>query len=225
MGTFITTRVFGLMARQAVKVVHSLRAIRLLIDPARAEILRQLTIKPQTATQLAQKMHLTKSTIGHHIVALRKSKFIKTKMAKPGSHGILEKYYEPTSILFIEDYERVPEELRKDLINLHVERLRGLFTAFEIAGRPLNAFKPYTKTGQQEISVTIDFDLMYELAKEMAKQLTNLGKKYEGSETEMDGESFFVKLYGEALRSVMKSDLWKDVFEKINAMDTALMTA
>ena len=199
------------MPRQAVKVVRSPKAIRLLMDPARREILRQLTLKPQTATQLSEKMHLTKSTIGHHIAALRKSKFIKTKMAKPGSHGILERYYEPTAILFIEDYKKVPKDLRKDFLNLHIERLRGVFSALQIVGWPL---KPFGKP-DKEVDITSDFDLMHELAKEIAKQMTELGKKYAGSETDMDGETFFIKIYSEALREVLGKDLWRNLFEKV----------
>ena len=211
----ITTISDEVMTRQAVKVVHSPRAIKILIDPTRREILRQLTFKPQTATQLAEKMHLTKSTIGHHIAALRKFKFIKTKMAKPGSHGILEKYYEPKAVLFIEDYNKVPNELRKDFLNLHIERLRGVFSAFQIAGQPFDALQLFNGSQKEETDVAADFDLMYELAREIAKQMTILGKKYEGTETEMDGETLFIKLYTEALRTVMSKDLWKNVFQKI----------
>jgi len=208
------------MARRAVKVVHSPRAIRILIDPARREILRQLTLRPQTATQLAEKMHLTKSTVGHHIAALRKFRFIKTKMAKPGSHGILEKYYEPTAVLFVEDYDRVPEELRKDFLNIHIERLRGVFSAFQIFREPFDILRLFSKPEEQEIEASEGFDLMYELAKEVAKQMTITGKKYEGSETEMDGETFYIKLYSETLRAVMSKDLWRNVFEKIIAIET-----
>lgn len=211
------------MVRQAVKVVHSPRAIRVLMDPARREILRQLTFKPQTATQLAEKMRLTKSTIGHHIAALRKFKFIRTKMAKPGSHGILEKYYEPRFVLFIEDCDRVPEELTKDFLNVHIERLRGVFTAFQIAGLPFTTVYSFSRSGNQKVNVAVDFDLMYNLAKEIAKQMATLGKKYEGTETEMDGETFFIKMYSEALGTIMNRDLWKNVFEKTLTMNTEVL--
>ena len=49
--------------RQAAKVAQT---IRLLVDPTRSEILRQLTRKSQTAALLAEKMNLTNSTVGHH---------------------------------------------------------------------------------------------------------------------------------------------------------------
>ncbi len=213
------------MTRPAVKLMRSPRAIRLFMDPARREILRQLTFKPQTATQLAEKMRLTKSTIGHHIAALRRFKFIRTKMAKPGSHGILEKYYEPTATLFIEDYNRVPRELRKDFLNLHIERLRGMFSAFHVTGRSLNALQPSNKSEKQKIGVATGFDLMFELAREVAKQMTILGKKYAGSETEMDGETFFTKIYSEALGAVMAEDIWRNVFEKMTAMNVEIFEA
>jgi len=206
------------MSRPAVKLMRSPSAIRLLMDPARREILRQLSFKPQTATQLAEKMRLTKSTVGHHIAALRRFKFIRTKMAKPGSHGILEKYYEPTATLFIEDHKRVPRELRKDFLNIQIERLRGMFSAFQIAGGPLDILQPSNKPERPKAGVAADFDLMRELANEVSKQMTVLGRKYAGSETEMDGEAFFIKLYSEALRAVMSEDIWRSVFEKTPAI-------
>jgi len=127
--------------------------------------------------------------------------------------------------LFIEDYNRVPRELRKDFLNLHIERLRGMFSAFHVTGRSLNALQPSSKLGKQEIGVATDFDLMYELAREVAKQMTILGKKYVGSETEMDGETFFTEIYSEALRAVMAEDIWRNVFEKMTAMNVEIFEA
>jgi len=56
-----------MMVREAVKVAHSPRTTRLLIDPAMREIFRQLTIESQTSTQLPEKMDLMNSTVGHHL--------------------------------------------------------------------------------------------------------------------------------------------------------------
>ena len=42
-----------------------------------------------------------------------------------------------------------------------------------------------------------------------------VGKRYEGSETDMDRETLFLKIYREALITVMKKDLWKTLFENI----------
>ncbi len=66
---------------------------------------------------------------------------------------------------------------------------------------------------------------MFELAREVAKQMTILGKKYAGSETEMDGETFFTEIYSEALRAVMAEDIWRNVFEKMTAMNVEIFEA
>ena len=62
--------------RRAVKIVDN---PKILADPVRREILRLLNIKPQTSTQLAERLNLSKSTVGHHLMVLRRMKLIKIK--------------------------------------------------------------------------------------------------------------------------------------------------
>ena len=124
--------------RKAVKIVDSPKT---LADPVRREILRLLNIKPQTSTQLAERLNLSKSTVGHHIAVLRRKKLIRIKWAKPGSHGILEKYYEPVALVLIEDYRKIPEEMKKYFLNIHMERLRGVFSTLQIVGDIASAFE------------------------------------------------------------------------------------
>ena len=197
-------------ARKAVKIVHT---TKILADSTRREILRQLAIQPQTATQLAKKLNLTKSTMGHHIQMLRKSRLVKIAWAKPGSHGILEKYYRPTAVLFIQDYKRVPPELKNFFLNIHKERLRGMLSAFQLLG----------ESWKRPLKVPRNFDLIGELAKQTAKHMPQVAKKYENTETEMDGETLLVKIYAETIKKIMRRGIWKEVFADISDISTLIL--
>ena len=197
-------------ARKAVKIVHS---TKILADSTRREILRQLAIQPQTATQLAKKMNFTKSTIGHHLEVLRSSKLVKIAWAKPGSHGILEKYYKPIAVLFIQNYKRVPPQLENFFLSIHKERLRGMLTAFQLVG----------ESWKQPLKVPRNFDLLGELAKQTAKHMPQVAKKYENTETEMDGETLLVKIYAETIKEIMSKGIWKEVFADISDISTLIL--
>jgi len=155
-----TSNYEGAVLRKAVKIVDN---PKILADPVRREILRLLNIKPQTSTQLAERLNLSKSTVGHHIMVLRRKKLIKIKWAKPGSHGILEKYYEPVALVFIEDYKKIPEELKKYFLYIHMERLRGVLSALQLVGDMASAFQTIRNSWKQMVKIPSDFDLLSEL--------------------------------------------------------------
>ena len=181
--------------RRAVKIVDE---PKILMDPVRREILRLLAIRPLTATQLAEKLGLTKSTVSHHIQVLKRAGLIRIKQTRLESHGILEKYYEPTALLFIEDYHKIPKGMRNYFLTVHMERLRGVLIALYLMGRKVRVPRLTRKP-----------DLLRELAGEVLECMTELGSKYENELTDMDGESLLVKIYGEALKSIMSRGAWR----------------
>ncbi|RLI25022.1 hypothetical protein DRO58_06775 [Candidatus Bathyarchaeota archaeon] len=185
------------LLRRAVKIVDE---PKILMDPVRREILRLLTIRPLTATQLAEKLGLTKSTVSHHIQVLKGAGLIRIKQTRVESHGILEKYYEPTALLFIEDYHKIPKGMRNHFLTVHMERLRGVLIALYLMGRKVRVPRLTRKP-----------DLLRELAGEVLECMTELGAKYENELTDMDGESLLVKIYGEALKSIMSRGAWRSL--------------
>ena len=132
--------------RRAVKIVDN---PKILADPVRREILRLLNIKPQTSTQLAERLNLSKSTVGHHLMVLRRMKLIKIKWAMPDPHGIFEKYYEPVALVFIEDYQHIPEDLKKYFLSIHMERLRGVLSTLQLVGDMASAFQTIRRIWEQ----------------------------------------------------------------------------
>lgn len=196
------------MVRKAVKIVRDSVTIKTLADSTRREMLRQLTIQPQTATQLARKLHLAKPTIGHHLQALLKAKLIKIERTEIGSHGILQKYYEPISSLFIEDLEKMPLEslLAQStstyayFLHVNMERLMGMLSALQLIKETRGR------------SIRISSKEFKELTQEVARSVARVGRKYEKTDMGMDRETLLIKIYSEALKSVITKNKWKKLF-------------
>ena len=191
------------VARKVIRVIHETKIIKVLADPVRREILRQLRHEPQTQTQLARKLNLTKPSMKHHLQLLHKTRLIRIARTKAESHGILQKYYEPTSSLFIEDFETTPPHLQKYFLQFHLERLRGMLSVFQLIG----------KTRGEPIKITSDE--LKELAQEIARQMSKVGKRYETTEATINRETLLITIYSEALKEIMTEDKWKDVFANI----------
>jgi DNA-binding transcriptional ArsR family regulator len=186
------------VASKVVRVIYEPKIIKVLADPVRREILRQLRDEPQTQTQLAGKLNLTKPSMRHHLQLLRKARLIRIARTKAESHGILQKYYEPTSNLFIEDFEKTPPYLQKYFLQFHIERLRGMLSVFQLIGK---------KRGEP---VEVTSDELKELAEEIATQMAKVGKRYEKTGATMNRETLLITIYSEALKEVMTRSRWKD---------------
>jgi len=188
------------MVRKAVKVIRDPEIIKVLADPVRREMLRLTAAQPQTETQLAEKLSLSKPSTGYHLQTLRKAGLIRIANTKVGPHGILEKYYEPTSTLFLEDFDKIPPELQRYFIHGHIERLRGMLSAFQIMGEA------------QRQALEITPDQLKELAQEIARRMTSIGEKYEQIEIEIGRENLLIKIYSENLKSIMAEGKWRKFF-------------
>ncbi|MDH5691452.1 MAG: winged helix-turn-helix domain-containing protein, partial [Candidatus Bathyarchaeota archaeon] len=101
------------------KIIRDPETIKLLADLVRREILRLIAVEPLTQRQLAQKVMIAEPSMSYHLQLLRKAGLITIRSTEVGSHGILEKYYEPTAKLFIEDWENIPTDLRRHFIHTH----------------------------------------------------------------------------------------------------------
>jgi len=188
------------VARKVVRVIYEPKIIKVLADPVRREILRQLRHEPQTQTQLAYKLSLTKPTMKHHLQLLRKTRLIRVARTKAESHGILQKYYEPTSNLFIEDFDKTPPYLQKYFLQFHIERLRGMLSVLQLIGK------------QRRDPFQVSSDELKELAEDIARQMARVGKRYENTGATMNRETLLITIYSEALKEIVTEDKWKDFF-------------
>jgi DNA-binding transcriptional ArsR family regulator len=191
------------MARTAVQVIRDPEKIKLLADPVRREIIRQIAAQPQTQSQLADKLELRPSSTSHHLRVLRKAGLIKIEHSEVGKHGILEKYYEPTSNLFIEDYKKASAGLQKYFVHTNIERLRGMLSMLQILAEKRNK------------SIEITREELKDMAQEIANRLPEVAKEYENVQTDATRETLNIRIYSEALKSVMKEDKWQKIFGNV----------
>jgi predicted transcriptional regulator len=201
------------LAGRVVRVISKPQIIKVLADPVRREILRLLRYEPQTQTQLARELNLTKPSMKHHIQLLRQSRLIKIAYTQVESHGIIQKYFEPTSSLFIEDFEKTPVNLQKYFLQLHIERLRGMLSVFQLIGK--NRGDPITVTPNE----------LKDLAYEIAKQLAHVARKYENIVASLNRETLLVTIYSEALNIVMTKSKWKPFFDLFFSADNRILKA
>jgi len=178
----------------------------LLADLVRREILRLIAVEPLTQTQLAEKMMLTEPSMSHHLQLLRKAGLIRIRRAKVGSYGILEKYYEPAAKLFIEDWEKIPPDLRRYFVHSHMERLRGMLSVFQLIAE-----------GQGR-NIEVSSEEIKELAQAIASRIAIVGEKYEKTKVDVDRETLLIKIYSETLRTEMTESKWKDFFSRVGSL-------
>jgi len=188
---------------KAVKIVRDPKTIKILADLVRKEVLRLTAIQPLTETQLAEKVMLTKPSVSHHLQTLRQAGLIKITSTKIGRYGILEKYYEPVAKLFIEDWKKVPPELRRYFLHSYMERLRGMLSVLYLLAESCG----------EKIEIT-SYEVE-QLAKEVAERIAIVAEKYEDVETDEDRETLLLKIYSETLKTMMTESKWKKFFSKI----------
>ncbi len=187
----------------AVRIVRDYETIKVLADLVRKEILRLLAVQPLTETQLAGKLVLKKSSMAHHLTVLYKAGLIDVTRTKIDSYGILEKYYEATAKLFVVDWEAVPLELQRYFLDGHMERLRGMLSAFKLIAERHG--KKVETTSEQ----------LRELAYEVAKQMPTIAEKYGRMEKTTDREMLLIEIYSQSLKTVMNEPKWRLLFTDI----------
>ena len=178
-------------AVRPVTIIDDIEIIKILADPIRREILRQLSERPMTEAQLADRLKFAKSSVGHHLYTLINAGLIRVERTEVESHGIQQKYYESTSKLFLENFENVPPELQRYFLNIHMERLRGILSVIQLMEE---------KRGR---NIEVTREQLEGLSLEIAKQIPIVGKQYEKKELDTNRETLLLKIYGESLRKVI----------------------
>ena len=76
-----------------IEVLSDKKKIKLLLDPLRASIIRQLGTKPMTVKELAVALKRKPGTILHHVERLKKAGLIKQVRTQKTTTGIVQRYY------------------------------------------------------------------------------------------------------------------------------------
>jgi predicted transcriptional regulator len=199
--------------KKAVIVIRDPETIHMMSDSMRKEIHRILSMKPTTETELSELLGITKASVGYHLKLLKEAGIIKVERTAIEEHGILQKFYETTSVHFVIDYEKAPLMIRKHYLDVHMERLRGILGLFQMVQK---TFKRY---------VPIKSDMVEELAEEIAKSIAVVGAEHENEETELDRETYLTVLYGEALAKVAENDRWRRFFKETGVLGEFIISS
>jgi DNA-binding transcriptional ArsR family regulator len=184
--------------KMIVCIVDDPDKIRLLADFTRAEILQLLCERPMTETQLSKELGLTRAAVGYHLNLLMKAQLIYLERVELEEHSILQKFYSPVAAFFIVDYDRIPNDAKRYFIQTQIIHLRGIFAAFQLHHH-FSSISPTT---------------LAKLAIAMLKQLENTSRKHAEEGPVENAETLKVKIYAEALESLMKQDEWHALFKE-----------
>ncbi|KYH41532.1 MAG: Helix-turn-helix domain [Candidatus Bathyarchaeota archaeon B26-2] len=184
--------------QRAVLIVRDRKAIRLLADFTRLEIIRLLSKRPMTETQLSGELGLTKAAVGYHLHLLLDAGLIQVAKLEVEAHGIMQKYYAPAASLFIVDPDCIPDDVKRFFIQLQIEHLRGMFSVFRLYHR---------------VSEVSSEDLE-RLAIAMLRQLKSVGEKCLEAEAPEDPEALRVRVYAEALANLTEEKEWRNLFKE-----------
>ena len=185
--------------RRAVLIVDDSKVIRLLSSFIKSEILRLLSKKPMTETQLSKVLELTNAAVGYHLRPLRDAGLIEIVRYETQVHGI-SKYYSTVASMFIVDPDSVPIDNKRYFLETQMIRLEGMLSVFRLYGKI------------EEVSP----ENLEKLAEAMLRQIKIVGQRYtkeksEGSET----ESLRIRIFAEALDNLVKLKKYRGLFQKI----------
>lgn len=186
-------------ARRAVLIVEDPEVIRLLSSFIKSEILRLLSKKPMTETQLSKVLELTKAAVGYHLRPLRDKGLIKVDRYVTEEHGI-SKYYSTAASFFVVDPDFVPDDTKRYFLETQMMRLEGMLSVFRLYG------------GIDEVSP----ENLEELAEAMLRQLKIVGEKHTTEKAEVnETESLRIRIFAEALDNLVKQNEYHNLFQNI----------
>jgi ArsR family transcriptional regulator, arsenate/arsenite/antimonite-responsive transcriptional repressor len=183
-----------------VKVIRDPETIRLLADLARRQLLRHISKRPMTQTELAEATQMTEPSVSHHVQLLLKAGLITVQRTEQGSRGAVKKYYESTTLLFIEDWDSTPPEQRRYFIHTHLERLRGMLSVFYLTNKGFE----------------FPTDQLEELAEDVAARVSTVAERYD-AKGYADREQLMIGIYSETLQEIMAGDKWHDFFKPLTS--------
>jgi predicted transcriptional regulator len=181
---------------QAVRVIRDPNTIKLLADLARRQLLRHISKRPMTQTELAVETNLTEPSVSHHLQILLKEGLIRIQRIEPGARGAVKKFYEPSSLLFIEDWDSTPLDQRRYFIHTHLERLRGMLSVLHLTNRSFN----------------IPTEELEELAEDIASRVSTVAERYECHDQTENRERLMIDIYSETLEDIMGKEKWRVFF-------------
>jgi DNA-binding transcriptional ArsR family regulator len=179
------------MATRSVLVVSDPKVAKLLVDPAKREILRHLAEEELTQKMLAERLGMADPSIYYHLKELKAVGLVAVARSEPESHGIMQKFYAAVALYLVADYAKMPLDLRRYFLAVHLERLRGVFAI-------LRALRG--------ITISLSSREMEKLADRLAYSLADVAREYQDRPFNGERESLIINMYADALQRVIERD-------------------
>lgn len=176
---------------RGVHIVDDTKTAEKLVDPMRRTILTLLANHPMTESGLAKTLGLTESAIGYHLKTLEAIGLVRVVRREPEPHGILQKFYGASAMVFVIDTNHLPQEISRYFLPINLERIRGFLSG--LSADKLEAVK--------------DDRTVERLAAQFVDHLVEAGNAHK-DEVDLGREELNIKLYREAfLMMLLKENL------------------
>lgn len=109
-----------------VRVIDDESQARLIFDPMRREMLRLLSRKPLTETELSNTICISPPTVHHHLKAVMRGDLISMVRKEVGAHGIVQKRYASNAQAYIVDRDNLRNSVRRCFMPMGIERSREI---------------------------------------------------------------------------------------------------
>jgi len=171
-----------------VTIVSNENVAKLLSDPMRRAILNILREMPMNETQLAKRLGLTDATINYHLAILRKARLLIIAKKDVEGHGIVQKFYLPSSYLYLADVEHLPRGVARYYFPINIERVRGALSSFESAALKMD---------------NVTASRVDEMGEQLAMILVSIAREYLDENVEPgSGEPRVNEIYSRAFRKL-----------------------
>ena len=117
-----------------IMIVDDPEKIEVLSEPTRKQILRLLSDREMTLTQIARELGLSKRSVWYHLRVLLNRDLIVLAKKKVNAYGIEEKYYRARASMMIGHFGKSSKKIREETLESNKDVVIGYLCAKKISG-------------------------------------------------------------------------------------------
>lgn len=169
-----------------VSIISDQKTAKKLVDPMRRTILSMLANHAMTESGLAKALGLTESAIGYHLKTLESIGLVRVVRREPEPHGIIQKFYGTSAMVFIIDTNHLPQQISRYFYPINIERVRGCLCGL-----------PAEKLEAVKGDATVE-----KLATKFLEYLIEASESYKG-EVRIGREELILRLYRDSFEKML----------------------
>jgi len=113
----------------SIMLIDDPEKIEILNEPTRRQILRLLSDREMTMTQIARELGISKRSVLYHLRVLLKRNLIVLSKKKVNVYGIEEKYYRAKALVMIGNYNKSSKRIRGETLESIIDIVIGYLCA------------------------------------------------------------------------------------------------